>query len=394
MIFVEFIKIKIKRFIEICFSQDITPPEFKIILPLLIYNNILFIKKQDGTIIKKGGVLMQKIKIAQIGLNIYSHSTDVFKTLKKQKDKFEIVGYVLPENEKQRLSDKLSVFDGYEELSLDEVLNNPEIEAVAIETDEIYLTKYALMAAKAHKHIHMEKPGGRELCDFEELISIMKKTGKVFHTGYMYRYNPLIKEMLSRVKNGEFGEIISVEAQMNCWLSQETRQWLKDLPSGMMFFLGCHLLDLVLTLQGKPEKIIPLNKSTHLDGVTADDFSMAVLEYEKGYSFIKTTAVEVSGFARRQLVINCENATLELNPLEWYVDGEKLVTKCVLRTAKENWHEKGVTGYSEPCSRLGAMLDGFYKMCTEEIKNPYTLDYELDLYKLILETCNYKGEGK
>jgi len=114
VIFVEFIKIKIKRFIEICFSQDITPPEFKIILPLLIYNNILFIKKQDGTIIKKGGVLMQKIKIAQIGLNIYSHSTDVFKTLKKQKDKFEIVGYVLPENEKQRLSDKLSVFDGYE----------------------------------------------------------------------------------------------------------------------------------------------------------------------------------------------------------------------------------------------------------------------------------------
>jgi len=87
----------------------------------------------------------------------------------------------------------------------------------------------------------------------------MKETGKVFHTGYMYRYNPYINELIDRVKNGKLGEIISVEAQMNCILSKETRMWLSSLPAGMMFYLGCHLVDLVLQIKGQPQKIIPYN---------------------------------------------------------------------------------------------------------------------------------------
>ena len=45
----------------------------------------------------------KKIKIAQIGINTNSHSNDIFKTLEKQSEIFEIAGYVLPENECERL---------------------------------------------------------------------------------------------------------------------------------------------------------------------------------------------------------------------------------------------------------------------------------------------------
>ena len=97
---------------------------------------------------------MKKIKIAQIGFNQNSHSTQIFKSILKQSDIFEIEDYVLPENERERIPRKVNAFAEYKELSLDEVLSNSEIEAVTIETDEIYLTKYAFMAAKAGKHIH------------------------------------------------------------------------------------------------------------------------------------------------------------------------------------------------------------------------------------------------
>ena len=103
---------------------------------------------------------MRKIRIAQIGVNFYSHGPDIFRSLVKQSDLFEVVGYCLPENERQRLPEKVSVFEGYPELTLDEVLNDPSIDAVVIETDEIYLTKYALLAARAGKPMHMEKPWG------------------------------------------------------------------------------------------------------------------------------------------------------------------------------------------------------------------------------------------
>ena len=330
---------------------------------------------------------MKKIKIAQIGINTYSHSNEIFGSICKQSDIFEVVGFVLPEKERERIPHKAKALEEYKELTLEEVLNNPEIEAVTIETDEIYLTKYALMAAKAGKHIHMEKPGGIELSDFEELISIMKKTGKVFHTGYMYRYNPYISDLINKVRNGELGEIISVEAQMNCIHPKETRQWLECLPDGMMFYLGCHLIDLILQIQGKPKKIIPYNKCSGIDGVTSKDFGMVVLEYDNGVSFSKTTAVELGGFERRQLVVNGAKATVELNPLEWYLpNSNELQTGRTIRTST-NWNVKTEKEFSEPCDRYDNMMKSFAEYVRREKNNPYTLDYELKLYKTILKAC-------
>ena len=112
---------------------------------------------------------MRKIKIAQIGTSQNSHGNMIWSSLKKQSDIFEIVGFAMPENERDKFPNNMAGFEGYNELTVDEILNNPEIEAVAIETEEKYLTKYALMAAEKAKHIHMEKPGGTVLADFEKL---------------------------------------------------------------------------------------------------------------------------------------------------------------------------------------------------------------------------------
>lgn len=330
---------------------------------------------------------MRKIKIAQIGTSTNGHGNIIFNSLKKNSDIFEIVGYHFPENEREKFPRKTAAFDDYKELSLKEILENPEIEAVAIETEEIYLTKYAVLAAKAGKHIHMEKPGGLNLADFEELISIMKNTGKVFHSGYMYRYNPYINDLIDKFKKGKLGEIISVEAQMNCTLPIATRQWLETFPGGMMFYLGCHLIDLILQIQGAPNKIIPYNKCSGIDGVTAEDFGMAIFEYDNGISFAKTTAVELGGFERRQLVVNGSKATVELNPLEWYLPNlSDLQTRRFVRTST-NWHEKTEEEISAPCDRYDNMMKSFAEYVRGEKENPYTPDYELMLYKTILKAC-------
>ena len=150
---------------------------------------------------------MRKVRIAQIGINTNSHGAPVFQSLKRNSEYFEIVGYALPENERERLAWQLPMLEGYPELTLEQILNDPTIEAVTVETDEVNLTKYALMAVRAGKHIHMEKPGGVSLEAFEELIAEVKARGNVFHTGYMYRYNPYVQEMLQRVKAGELGRM-------------------------------------------------------------------------------------------------------------------------------------------------------------------------------------------
>ena len=328
---------------------------------------------------------MRRIKIAQIGVNFYSHGNDIFNCITGNSDIFEFAGWCLPENEKERLPEKAARLEGYPELTLEEILNDETIEAVAIETDEIYTTKYAIMAAEHGKHVHMEKPGGRELADFEKLIAVVKEKGVVFHTGYMYRYNPNVREVLDMVRSGKLGEIISVEAQMNCNHTAEVRSWLNELPAGMMFFLGCHLVDLVMQIQGEPVNIIPFNRRSGMEGVDAPDFGMAVLDYGNAVSFIKTTDVEIGGFQRRQLVITGTKGMIEIKPLE-QVAGRMLFSERTVYT-DEAWGNKGEHTATEPYDRYNTMMASFAAMVRGEYANPYTPDYELSLYKNVLRCC-------
>lgn len=331
---------------------------------------------------------MKKIKIAQIGTSVYSHGNDIFHTLKKLDDLFEIVGFCFPEKEREKFPEKMKDFEGYPELSLEEIWSNPEIEAVAVETEEIYLTKYATMAAKAGKHIHCEKPGSQDPEAFENLIRLAESTGNVLHFGYMYRYNPFVSELIQKVKNGELGDIISVEAQMNTFHSKEFRQWYDTFTGGVTFFLGCHLIDLILLIHGMPEDVIPLNCSTGKDGVRTEDFGMAVFKYPNGVSFAKVNTTEINGFSRRQLVVSGTKGTVEIKPLEEgvpeFLFGMKTYQKeCSLLPIRDN----GVTVSSDVFSRYDSMMTAFAKYVRGEKENPYTLEYERALYKTILKAC-------
>lgn len=301
---------------------------------------------------------MNKVRIAQIGINGYSHGRDIFNTLKKMSDTFEIVGYALVEDEREKFSHILSVFDGYQELALDEILSDPTIEAVAVETEEIHLTKYARLAAEHGKHVYMEKPGGTNLAEFEEMINAVKRGGKTFHVGYMYRYNPAVQSLMQSIKRGDLGEIVCIEANMDCRHSAKVRDWLKTFSGGMTFFLGCHLIDLILQIQGKPKRVLPLNKCSQIDGASGEDFGLAVLEYPYGYSIVKTCALEYGGYMRRQFVVTGTKGSAEIKPLEG-LDAQGYYTDVRYTFQTPDWYADGKRERTPPFERYVAMMQAF-----------------------------------
>lgn len=327
---------------------------------------------------------MKKVKIAQIGTSKNSHGTQIWKSLTKQTDLFEVVGYAFPENERERFPNRVAAFDGYREMTVEEILRDPEIEAVAVETEEMYLTKYAQMVASAGKHLHMEKPGGVGFADFKRLVDTLRESNLVFSLGYMYRFNPKIKELIERVDRGELGRIYSVEAHMDCKHQPEVRNWLGNFPGGMMFYLGCHLVDLIYRLQGEPEEIIPLNCSTDIDGVHTDDLGMVVFKYKNGVSFAKTCASEYGGYLRRQLVVCGEHGTVEIRPLEAGSEDSMYTVSSESRSAR--WPDPPQTDRSDLYNRYDSMLRQFAELVRGG-ENPYSYDYELKLYELILRSC-------
>ena len=162
---------------------------------------------------------------------------------------------------------------------------------------------------------------------------------------------------------------------MSCLHTEQTQRWVNEFPGGMMFFLGCHLTDLILQLQGEPKQITAFPE-------------MAVFTYENGTSLAKTSARERGGFHRRQLVVTGTEGTVEIKPLETCVE-DKIYTTTRTCTDKD-WHAVGVTEDSPLCDRYETMLAAFASYVRGDKTNPYTPDYELTLYKTILQTCGVK----
>jgi len=326
---------------------------------------------------------MRRIRIAQIGINRFSHGPDIFETLRALPDVFDIAGYVLVEGERETCADKLHVFDGFPALTVEEILADPTIEAVAVETDEIHLTKYAKMAADAGKHIHMEKPGSPDGAAFDALIDAVKESGKVFHLGYMYRYNPYIVDAAVRAASGTLGDVFAVEAQMSRLDSETVRRWLGEFPGGMMFYLGCHLVDIVLRAQGMPQNIVPLSRPT-ADGF-GEDYGMAVLEYPHGVSLIKAAGTEIGGGNRRQLVITGTGGSIEIRPLEVRIPGDGYLFQSQKRETMPGKPVQEST--SEPFDRYVPMMCAFAGMVRGERENPYSPEYERTLFHTLLACC-------
>ncbi len=102
-----------------------------------------------------------------------------------------------------------------------------------------------------------------------------------------------------------------------------------------MFFLGCHLIDVILQVCGTPKEVISLNCSAGKDNVNTDVFGMVVLKYENGVSFAKVNTTEISGFSRRLIVVCGTEGTVEIHPIEESVAGIMYGTTAYKRENNE-----------------------------------------------------------
>ncbi len=337
---------------------------------------------------------MKKIKIAQIGVG-HDHS-DILTSFVRQSDIFEVKGFCLCEGDEERYEQvKDQYFTGAPRITLEEILEDPELDAVAVECLEEHLTKYARLALEHGLHVHMDKPGSSDHAEFESMMRLAQEKNLVVHLGYMYRYNPAVEYAREVVESGKLGEIYSVEAHMSGLHPIPKRHWLEPMPAGMLFFLGCHLIDLILQFQGMPEEIVPFSTCTGFENVKAYDYGMAVFKYPNGVSFAKSCDTEPGGFTRRQIVICGEKGTLEIRPVEKYIvpapDEKNIyseIREVYLDKAEEfGWNYEGEYRRFSPFNRYDHMTQGFAAMVRGEKENPWNYDYEIQLHRVLMEAC-------
>ncbi len=330
---------------------------------------------------------MSKIKLGQIGIG-HNHGETKMLAAQKFPDLFEIVGYA---EENDEWIKKRGHFEGYKNLkrmSVDEILDR--CDAVLVESDVWDLNKYAKMCVDRGIHIHMDKPASGTLEEWKDILDTAEKNKTVVQMGYMYRYNPAVLKCLEMIKNGDLGEIYSINAEMSTFHLPEYKRWLCNFKGGIMYILGSHLVDLIVYILGEPDKVVSFMKHTKLDDIDFEDNNLAVLEYEKALARVFVSSVEVNGFGRRSFMVSGSKGTVDIEPIERKCTMTYSDTTIAKKCYEDMKIDIPVFDTPGDC-RYDEMMQHFYEYIKGLRENPFTYDHDYKVQKVLDEIVGGVG---
>ncbi len=254
-----------------------------------------------------------KIRIGQIGV-AHAHASKL--AVYRNSPDYEVVGICEPDEQLRKRAATQEPFKDLPWMTQDELLNVPGLQAVLVETEVRRLLDVAEVCVAAGKHVHVDKPAGESLSQFAKILDSAAKQKLLLQMGYMYRYNPGVVLLREFLKKGWLGEIFEVHTVMSKVVDPASRRELAEYPGGIMFELGCHIIDLVVGVLGKPEHVraFPRRTSGHDDNLM--DNMLAVFEYERATATVRSSAVEIDGGSRRHFVVCGTEGTFHIQPLD------------------------------------------------------------------------------
>ena len=337
---------------------------------------------------------MKPIRIAQIGIG-HNHADATMETLRRFPEFFEVVGVAEDDPTWLERRRGLKPYEGLTFQSEEELLATPGLEAVCVEKDVPDNEEAALRCARLGLHIHMDKPGGEDYAAFRELVETQRRGGKAFQMAYMYRYNPAIRQCLDMARSGKLGDIFEIDCQMSTSHSGIYRRWLSNFKGGDMYIFGSHLIDLIVTMMGEPETIVPLNMNSFPEVARCIDNGLAILQYPRATCTVRTTSLEANGYHRRQLVVCGTEGTVEIKPLErptkmsiaWRVPMAPGALGQAGAADTRTWPDIKIEG-----GRYDAQLIDFARIVRGETENPFGYDHELAVERTVLRACGIDVE--
>jgi predicted dehydrogenase len=201
-------------------------------------------------------------------------------------------------------------------LGREELLGDSSIRVVAVESDVKPHAEHAQWALEAGKHLHLEKPPSDNMADLRRLVDLAERKRLLVQMGYMWRYHPGINAAIEAARRGWLGDVYLVRGTMNTLIGPDRRPEWALFHGGQMFEQGGHLIDPMVRLLGRPEKITPfLRHHGKYDDKLADN-TLAVFEYPRALGIICSSVLQPGATAHRAFEVFGSNGTAVVRPIE------------------------------------------------------------------------------
>lgn len=231
--------------------------------------------------------------------------------------------------------------------SFEDMLGDPEIDAVTICTPSGMHAEQAITALKAEKHVLLEKPMALNSKDAKMICDEAEKSNKQISVVFQMRYTDDIRYIKNIIDEGKLGQLVFCDLYMKYWRSPDyfkVSPWRGTFAmdgGGALMNQGIHGIDIIHYICGAP-KLLSAKVKTLIHNIETEDTAVATVEYPSGaLGVIQASTSSNPGFDRR-IEINGSRgyAVIVDGHIEkLFIDGEFIIDKKV---------EAGVGTASDP----------------------------------------------
>lgn len=169
---------------------------------------------------------------------------------------------------------------------LKEMLSDPTIDVVNICTPSGLHAPIAVEAAKAKKHVIVEKPIALTSEDADLIIQACRENNVKLAVVHPNRFRPVVQELKKLMEEDRFGKLSHVNATVRwnrnqAYYDQAPWRGTKALDGGVLMNQAIHNIDLLIWLMGDVKEVYSM-VATRLRNIEAEDVSVGVVRFKNG----------------------------------------------------------------------------------------------------------------
>ncbi len=190
--------------------------------------------------------------------------------------------------------------DDYPEITsfsnINDLLSDPTIELVVINTPNNTHFDYAKQALEHGKNVLIEKPATTTPEEFETLLDLARKVNRQVFVYQNRRWSSDITSAKEVINSGKLGDIVEVHLRFDRYRPTIGAKTFKETPlpsSGIWYDLGSHLVDQAISIFGKPVSHYRI-KNSYRENSQVDDFAFMHIVFANNVNVFITTSMLVA----------------------------------------------------------------------------------------------------
>lgn len=186
--------------------------------------------------------------------------------------------------------------------SFDAVLARPDVEAVVLATPHSQHCEQIRLAARAGKHVFVEKPLALTIADADSAVAAARGADIKLCVGFNRRFLPAFKALTELADSTKLGKPMHVEGAFSGpfgygYTDEMWRGSTEENPAGGMAAMGIHILDAMISLMGPVKRVSALSKRLAVQS-QLDDTTAVMIEFRSGATGSLSSLMATGSFWR------------------------------------------------------------------------------------------------